>query len=360
MGKRVGSVLLVLVVIAATVGVVSVLAAPSGQFGTGWTAQYFNNAELSGSPVFTEALPGGIQFNWGTGSPNSTVPVDNFSVRFTSVQNLVGGIYSFGVTSDDGVRVYIDNVLVLDRWGGRVATTDIFEQSLTAGPHTFQVDYQELVDNALVQFQFNLVSPQGVIPPTQIQGGGGFVPTPFGTPEATWFPTRVPPTALPQIPPGALTGTVIRAQVLLARNAPYFAGGVVGRLQRGQTYQVIGRDDDARWFLLQLSGFQGWVWGHYLFVNGNEFNAPVIDAFTAAGIANTGVIAQTNAVLRLRAAPTTDSPQTGRIPWGDLLPITGRTGNNLWYQVVFRGTTGWVAAEFVTILEGDVNSLPAH
>ncbi|MBW4437401.1 MAG: SH3 domain-containing protein [Pleurocapsa minor GSE-CHR-MK-17-07R] len=328
-------------------------AAPSRDFGVGWTAQYFNNTSLSGTPVFTESLPSGINFFWGTGSPNPAVPSDNFSARYTSVQQFNAGTYQFSVQSDDGVRVFIDGVIVLDRFVGRVLTNDTFSISLTQGPHTLVVEYFEGIDQAALQFQWFQVS-------TGIVG----TPTVFGAPTATFGPTpsatRIPPTSLPAIPPGALTGTVVRATVLLTRSEPYIGAPVVGRVLRGQTYAVIGRDADARWFLLQLSGFQGWVWGYYLFVNGNEFNAPVVGPFTTSGAPSnaTGVVIQTNSGLRLRAAPTTESAQIGRIPWGEILPVIGRTASNGWVQVEFRGTIGWVSSGFFDFVEGDLNTVP--
>jgi uncharacterized protein YraI len=327
-------------------------------FGSGWTATYYNNTSLTGSPVFTEVLPGGINFTWGTGSPNAAVPVDNWSARFDSTQLFNAGTYEFVVASDDGVRVYIDNVLVWDRFVGRVLTTDRFQQTLTAGSHILRVEYFEGIDLAALQFQWFQVSTGGTVIP-------GFpTVTPFGTPAPTLgpSPTPLPPTQtpLPAIPPGALSGTVVRASVLLVRGAPFLGAPVVGRVRRGQTYQVVGRDDRALWFLIQLSDRQGWVWGYYLNVNGNEFNAPVQSPYITQGdpAAATGVVGVSEAVLRLRAAPLVGTEQIGRIPWGDILPIIGRTAGGDWYQVVFRGTTGWVAAEYIRIIEGDLGAVP--
>lgn len=354
MNKRIVGLALVALALC-LLSLVSMNATSAQTFGTGWTASYFNNATLSGAPVFTEVLPGGINFNWGTGSPNAAVPVDNWSARFESTQLFNAGTYEFVVASDDGVRVYIDNVLVWDRFIGRVLTTDRFQQTLTAGSHILRVEYVEFIDQAILQFQWFQVGAGGTVFPTV---------TPFGTPFATPGPSPTPPpptqTPLPAIPPGALSGTVVRASVLLVRGAPFLGAPVVGRVRRGQTYQVIGRDERALWFLIQLSDTQGWVWGYYLNVNGNEFNAPVLSPYITQGnpAAATGVVGVTEAVMRLRAAPVVGSEQIGRIPWGDIVPIIGRTAGGDWYQVVFRGTTGWVAAQFIRLVEGDIGAVP--
>ncbi len=322
-------------------------------FGTNWTASYYNSTDLSGSVVYTEQLPNGININWGQGSPNPAVNVDNFSARFTSVQLFNQGTYEFVASSDDGIRVLIDGVLVLDRFVGRVLTTDRFQQTLTAGTHSITVEYVEFIDQAAVQFQWFQVS--GGLTPGLTPGVGGGVLIP---PTAS----RIPPTSLPPIPAGALTGTVIRAAVLRVHNAPFIGAPAVDRVLRGQTYAVVGRDETAHWFLIQMYGKQGWVWDYYFHVNGNEYNAPVASPFTTAGdpAAMTGVVVQSQAGLKLRAEPTVLATQIGRIPWGEIMPLIGKTGDGGWYQVVFRGTTGWVASSYVKVVEGDPANVPVR
>ena len=136
--------------LALAVGAVAVLA----DFGTNWTAQYFNNPNLAGTPVITESVPTGINFNWNLGSPNPIIPVDHFSARYTSVQNMAGGTYEFVITSDDGIRLIIDSVLVLDRWIPRTMTTDRVQVQLTPGPHSLIVEYFEDIDIALISVQW--------------------------------------------------------------------------------------------------------------------------------------------------------------------------------------------------------------
>jgi len=319
-------------------------------FGTNWSGTFFPSNNLTGVGTPVSGI-NGLNFNWGTGVPvvNGVavpgIPADNFSARFTSVQNFTGGAYTFTVSSDDGVRVYIDGAVVLDRFVGRVLTTDTFTANLAAGPHTLTVEYFEGIDQAVLQVQWGLSAPASTAGPS---------PTPG--------PTATPaPTGLPPIPSGALSATVIRAPVLNVRAAPSVFSDRVSSILRGQTYQVIGRDSNARWFLLQLSnGLQGWALGYYLYFASNEFNAPVVSDFVLGGdpAAVSGIVAISEATLRLRAQPTTESEQIGRVTWGGAMAVVGRTRNGAWYQVVWKGTTGWVAAVWVEIVEGDIANAP--
>lgn len=80
-----------------------------------WWGEFFNNRDLAGGPTFTGSFDQ-IGFNWGWGGPGNGVGNDNFSARFTREQWLSAGTYRFYVTSDDGVRVFVNDVLVIDAW----------------------------------------------------------------------------------------------------------------------------------------------------------------------------------------------------------------------------------------------------
>ena len=321
-------------------------------FGTSpWTAQFYTFSNPSNPAGSSTLIPGAtatfsaLNFNWGAGAPPVTgVPADNFRAVFQSTQTLTAGTYTFTINVDDRARLLINNVEVLNVTAP--GQTQSAQYVVTGGAVFMMVDYVEFTSTAYLQVQWS--------------GGGGAVPTagPSPTPAPTLPPTLTP---LPYIPPGSLTATVISAAILNIRNAPSLSGIKMGEIRRGETYAVIGRDADARWFLLQLSGYQGWAWGYYLFINGNEFTAPALSSnavINMGGMADTGVRATAMSTMRLRAEPSVASAQIGRIPWGTTIPVVGRTSGNYWYQVVWWSTVGWVYGPYMRIVEGSLVNVP--
>ena len=320
-------------------------------FGSNWLGSYYPTPDFSGSPLLSR-IDAQINFNYGTGGPPGTgLPADNFSIRWTSQQVFTAGVYTFTATAETGMRVLIDNVVIFDRLASTGGPQTIKQDVQVAdGTRNIQVDFVALTGNAAAQFFWNPVGTTGGTPGATA-----------GPPTATFTPSQ---TSLPAIPAGALRATVIKAAVLNVRDAPSLFANRLGRIFRGQTYQIVGRDANARWFLLQLSNTQAWAYGFYISVDGNEFNAPVLSAGAGTlsaippGYADTGVLIVTEAGMRMRAEPNTTSPQTGRIPWGSFLPVVGRVGDNSWLQVVWKGTVGWVYAPYTETRQGDLNAVP--
>ncbi len=320
-----------------------------------WTAQFYSDTNFSAPIAGATSNYTTLNMTWPTTptggdgvTPVPGVAADNFSVVFTSSQNFTQGTYRFSVLADDYARILIDGIELINT---EPAQTPNVEQSvgaiIAAGTRTVQVYLKEFSGAAVIRVSW-------ILEGSTVGGTPGVFGTPTPIPTATV-------TALPPIPAGALTGTVIRASVLNIRDAPSLGGNRIGRILRGQTYAIVGRDGDTRWFLLQLGGFQGWAYGYYLGFNFNEFTAPVVSGNALLGLQgfpDTGVRAQTRATMRLRGDPTVLSPQIGRVTWGAFIPIVGRTADSNWYQIVWRGTPGWVASGFVNILEGNLANVP--
>jgi len=104
-----------------------------GGTGTGLTAHYFTNLTLDGNPALqrTEA----VNFDWLSSSPGAGVGIDNFSVRWLGqVEAPVTGAYQFQTVSDDGVRLWVNGVQMINNWTDHGATTDTSAViNLTAG-----------------------------------------------------------------------------------------------------------------------------------------------------------------------------------------------------------------------------------
>ena len=83
----------------------------------GLLGEYFNNRELQGKPVLRRIDPQ-VDFNWGEGSPApGVVNKEKFSARWTGIFTSPGsGVYELGVKSDNGCRLYLDGVLLIDSW----------------------------------------------------------------------------------------------------------------------------------------------------------------------------------------------------------------------------------------------------
>ena len=134
---RSGAVAVVALVAAAVAASVPVTAAepddlscPDGQF----LVEHFAEVHLEGRPVVQECDET-VDEDWGAGRPHPRVPEDRFSTRWTTEVQLAAGTYRFTAGTDDGVRLYVDDVLVIDAWAPRPLRTSVAVGALEAGRH---------------------------------------------------------------------------------------------------------------------------------------------------------------------------------------------------------------------------------
>ncbi len=92
--------------------------------GTGILGAYYeDDAPPSFSNLLKVQLDDNIDFDWAYGSP-SGIRNDDFAVRWSGyVLPKYPGDYTFYTRTDDGVRLYVDGVRVIDAWGDMSATT---------------------------------------------------------------------------------------------------------------------------------------------------------------------------------------------------------------------------------------------
>lgn len=159
---------------------------------------YFNDANL-GEPVFTRT-DARIDFDWGENSPDPRIEPDTFSVRWEGMwQFSAAGTYRFTATTDDGMRLFLDDALVLDRWFDQSATTHTAERSLPQGSHRITVEYYENGIDAVARVSWAILNTP---PPTPSPSSS---PTPSPTPSSS--PTPSPsPTSIPSPTPSPQSG----------------------------------------------------------------------------------------------------------------------------------------------------------
>ncbi len=121
-----------------------------------WWGDYFNNPDLAGAPVLSR-YDAAINFGWGKGSPGPGIPNDNFSVRWVRDEWFAGGTYRFTILSDDGVRLWVGDTLVVDEWRDRQATPLYIDRYIPAGTHKVRVEYYERTGDAIISISWSKV-----------------------------------------------------------------------------------------------------------------------------------------------------------------------------------------------------------
>ena len=161
-------------------GIVAITYSTSSVVGPAFTAQYYNNTALSGSPVLTRQ-ENSVNYNWGTAAPAAGVNADNFSVRWIGTTTApVAGSYTFSVVADDGVRLWLDNVLVIDKWITQGATRYDYQATLSANQQVVvKMEYYDGTGSAVAKLAWTFPGSQGTPAHHGCLGDGLTCNTPF-------------------------------------------------------------------------------------------------------------------------------------------------------------------------------------
>jgi uncharacterized protein YraI len=280
-----------------------------------WTVEYFNSTNLVGAPVYTDQVAS-VGFNWTAGAPAPGVNADFFSARWTSVQSLAGGTYEIRTRADDGVRVFINNAIVINEFHTATNETYIHTFDVPAGQHVFRVEYYEGSGVAYLDFELIQVSP-----------------------------TRDQPLA-----------TVLAGRLNVRENPRVVAGNVLTQVTQNETYLVVGRTPDSDWWQILVDGVTGWVSGRWVDVL-NAGQVPITGGETPPPGTAFTLTASYN--LNVRNGPGTEYDVIEWLPFGESAPILGRNQANTWWQIRHDGVIGWVSAFFTFVPpELDVNDVP--
>jgi uncharacterized protein YgiM (DUF1202 family) len=209
--------------------------------------------------------------------------------------------------------------------------------TLAGGTYTLIIDYNDKSGSARLQFSWQTATSTGTTP---------------GAPTATPVP--------------AATGAVVGVNGLALRTGPYKGASLINVARPGKNYDLLARNTSEgiyTWYLIKVSDTQqGWVSGRYLEItgdpNGLPFQGTLFDTIDA--VPDVGATGSTRSVMNLRVRPSERTQRLTQIPWGETVPIIGRTvqgGKDFWYQVVYQGRVGWIFAAYVTA-RGNMEAVP--
>jgi Tol biopolymer transport system component len=147
--------------------------------GTGLRGQYFDNADFTLRRYFR--LNPTINFNWGTASPDPfpipAIAADTFSVRWVGkVEPLYSEAYTFYVTHNDGVRLWVNGQQLINNWTNQTAAvTSSGSITLAAGVrYDVTLEYYDNTGAAQVNLEWQSArQTRQVIPRTQLYAPEG-------------------------------------------------------------------------------------------------------------------------------------------------------------------------------------------
>ena len=156
--------------------------------GIGLRGDYFDNADFTGTRV--RRVDPMVNFDWGSGQPDPAIQADGFSVRWIGqVQPRFSETYTFHTISDDGVRLWVNNQLLIDNWTDHAPTENTGFIPLQAGQlYDLKMEMYENGGGATAQLLWSAPSvTREFIPSTQLYPpvGSNIPPTVTLTSPAT-------------------------------------------------------------------------------------------------------------------------------------------------------------------------------
>lgn len=171
--------------LSSAVGLLVALApvAVAAQDEPGLQAAFYRGRDFQSAPLLTRLDPT-IDFDWDYRAPAPGLPAENYCVRWTgALRAPETGAYTFVISTDDGMRVWLGEQMLFDEWHPQVPTSYRKTVALTAGQlYPLRVEYFQARYQARAQLRW-------LRPSEAIKG-----PLPPGLPPPE--PTRIPPTVL--------------------------------------------------------------------------------------------------------------------------------------------------------------------
>lgn len=123
----------------------------------GLEGEYFNNRNLEGSP-FAIRIDSVMRFGWFNRAPVPGMNVEDFSIRWQGTLTAPEkGKYKIIISADDGVRLFIDDKLIVNTWekeGWNSTIVELFFEENSN--HSIKLDYYQHNWGARVKLEWSL------------------------------------------------------------------------------------------------------------------------------------------------------------------------------------------------------------
>ena len=130
---------------------------------------FFDGVDLG--KLVMRAVQAQVDHPPGKGAFGSLAPVDKFSARWTGgVFVPTTGTYTLSLGSDDGQRVWLDGVLVVDDWTGHGITYFDVTRELVAGWHVLQMEVYDSGGDAAAVLEWKPPGGKRVVVPSTSLG----------------------------------------------------------------------------------------------------------------------------------------------------------------------------------------------
>ncbi len=164
---------------------------PSPQNGDGLKGDYYNALEFGGTPI--TRIDKQINFDWRKKAPFSGLTAGRFSVRWTGqIQAPNSQTYTFWLRASDGVRLWVDGRLLINRWSKGQATNSA-TIALQAGKRVdIRIEYFEDGKDANVRLEWGTPTMDHRVVPQSALFSSAPAPIPTPVPTAVPTPTSAP------------------------------------------------------------------------------------------------------------------------------------------------------------------------
>lgn len=148
---------------------------------------------------------------------------------------------------------------------------------------------------------------------------------------------------------------------LRVRKEPSTSSTVLGTLYSGNSVNIVGETGD--WYKIKYNSSYAYVHKDYITENkpSSESNSNTGNSSSTTDSNNSsqtmnavGVVTNVSSNLRVRKEPSSSAVVLGYLLNNENVDITGKEGN--WYKINFKGSVGYVSADYIKISTGSDNS----